>query len=413
MIDYSKFTLDNGLRVIVHENHTTPLAAFNLLYNVGARDEHPDKTGFAHLFEHLMFGGSLNIPNFDEPLQRAGGENNAFTTNDITNYYITLPATNLETAFWLESDRMLSLAFSEKSLEVQRHVVIEEFNERYFSQPYGDLWLLLRPLSYKVHPYQWATIGKEIAHIELAKMEDVKRFFSTYYCPSNAILCVSGNVKMEQVKSLAQKWFGSIAPGQAVKRNLPVEPVQEEARMLTVNRPVPLDCITKTFHCSARTDDEFYTEDLLTDILSDGQSSRIYNALVKQKQLFTEADIYVTGDMDKGLIIAEGKLRPGVGMSEAEAALDEELNKMANELVRKEELEKVKNKISSSLMFSEMNILNNAMNLAFAELSGDAGDANMELEKYQRVTSEKIINRSKEIFRKENSNTLYYLKQEN
>ena len=409
MIQFSKFTLDNGLRVIVHQDTTTPLAVFNLLYDVGARDESPDRTGFAHLFEHLMFGGSENIPSFDEPLQMASGDNNAFTSNDITNYYMTLPAANLETAFWLESDRMNNLAFSEKSLEVQRNVVIEEFNERYLNQPYGDLWLLLRPLAYKVHPYQWATIGKNINHVANASMNDVKHFFKKFYNPNNAILCVAGNVTHDQVKALAEKWFGGIPRGEDYKRNLPVEPPQTEARVQTVHKPVPYDCMVKCYHSAGRMDAEYYTEDLLTDILSDGFSSRVYKELIKNKKLFSEIDIYLTGDQDKGLVIAEGKLSEGVSMQDAEAALDAELAKMTAELVTTEELEKVKNKISSNLMFAEMNVLNVAMNLCFAELMGDANLANQELEQYQRVTAEMIRERSVQIFRKENSSTLYYL----
>jgi len=409
MINFTKFTLDNGLRVIVHQDTTTPLAVFNLLYDVGARDERSDRTGFAHLFEHLMFGGSENIPSFDEPLQMASGDNNAFTSNDITNYYMTLPAANLETAFWLESDRMNNLAFSQKSLDVQRNVVIEEFNERYLSQPYGDLWLLLRPLAYKVHPYQWATIGKSIDHVANASMTDVKNFFKKFYNPNNAILCVAGNVNHDQVKALTEKWFGGIQRGEDYKRNLPVEPAQTEARVQTVYKPVPYDCIVKCYHSAGRIDDAYYTEDLLTDVLSDGFSSRIYKELVKNKQLFSEVDIYLTGDQDKGLVIAEGKLSEGVSMEVAEAALDAEIAKMTTELISDEELEKVKNKISSNLMFAEMNVLNVAMNLCFAELMGDANMANEELEQYQRVTAEMIRDRSAQIFRKENSSTLYYL----
>ncbi len=409
MINHSKFTLDNGLRVIVHENSTTPLAAVNLLYDVGARDEDPNKTGFAHLFEHLMFGGSENIPNYDEPLQRAGGENNAFTSNDITNYYITLPAYNLETAFWLESDRMKNLAFIDKSLEVQRNVVIEEFNERYFSQPYGDIWLLLRPLAYKVHPYQWATIGKEISHIANATMPDVRSFFTKHYNPSNAVLCVAGNVTESQVRKLCDKWFANIPSGVPLQRNLPVEPKQTQARREVVHRDVPYDLVIKAYHASARTDKSFYAEDLLTDVLSDGYSSRFYNELVKKQKIFTEADVYVTGDFDKGLIVAEGKLREGVKPEDAEAAIDAEIAKITKSIPSSDEVQKVKNKISSSLMFSEMSVLNNAMNLSIAELMGEAEDANKELEKYSSVTGEEMTERASEIFRPENSSTLYYL----
>src|SRR5690554_812885 len=230
MVKYNRFILKNGLRVLVHEDPSTPMAVMNILYDVGARDEDEDQTGFAHLFEHLMFGGSVNIPQYDKPLQLVGGENNAFTSNDITNYYITLPAVNLETAFWLESDRMLGLAFNEKSLEVQRNVVCEEFKQRYLNQPYGDAWLRLRPLAYQVHPYRWATIGRALEHIEQARMEDVKAFFAKHYTPENAILAVAGHVRTDDVKQLAEKWFGPISSGERYVRRLPVEPEQLEPR---------------------------------------------------------------------------------------------------------------------------------------------------------------------------------------
>lgn len=408
MITFEKFKLDNGLTIIVHEDTSTPLAAINILYDVGAKDEHPEQTGFAHLFEHLMFGGSVNISKYDEPLERAGGENNAFTNNDITNYYLTLPANNLETGFWLESDRMLSLAFSKKSLDVQRNVVIEEFNERYNNQPYGDVWLLLRPLAYKVHPYQWATIGKEISHIANAKLDDVKSFFKRFYCPSNAIMVVAGNVKTEEIKRLSQKWFGGIPAGKKNQRNLPVEPPQTERRELTVKKEVPFDSIFKAYHCSGRTDKEFYTEDLMTDVLADGRSSRFYKELVKEKKLFSEVDAYISADMDKGLVVVEGKLVKGVKMEDAEAAIENELQKIKNELVSNDELSKVKNKIDASLQFSEMNVLNKAMNLAYSELLGDADFINQESVEYNAVTLEEIQKQANLIFQETNCSTLYY-----
>ncbi|MEO6882793.1 MAG: pitrilysin family protein [Bacteroidia bacterium] len=409
MIKYEKFELANGLKVIVHEDKLTELACMNILYDVGARDENPEQTGFAHLFEHLMFGGSVNIPNYDEPLQRAGGENNAFTTNDITNYYLTLPATNIETAFWLESDRMLSLAFSEKSLEVQRNVVIEEFKQSYLNQPYGDAWLMMRPLAYKVHPYRWATIGKEISHIEKAKIEDVKNFFKKHYVPNNAIMVIAGNVTLEQVKKLSEKWFAPIPAGIKIKRALPVEPKQKEARQETVEQNVPASRIYKAYHVCSRTDDDFYATDLLSDILSRGNSSRLYKSLVKDKQKFNEISAYTSGDMDKGLFVISGKLAKNVSMEDAEKAIDDELMLLRNEIIGKEELEKVKNKIESSLVFSEMDILTKAMNLAVSELMGDCDLINQEIEKYTSVNAEKLQQLSKSIFNPENCSTLYYL----
>ncbi|MBL7890323.1 MAG: insulinase family protein [Bacteroidia bacterium] len=409
MIDFERFELPNGLKVIVHQDNSTPLACINILYNVGARDEAPEQTGFAHLFEHLMFGGSVNIPNYDEPLQRVGGENNAFTTNDITNYYLTLPAENLETGFWLESDRMLSLAFSEKSLEVQRNVVIEEFKQRYLNQPYGDVWLLLRPMAYKVHPYRWDTIGKEIAHIENAKIQDVKNFFQRFYCPNNAIMVVAGNVELEEVKVLAEKYFAPIPKGPDNKRNLPVEPAQQEARSLTVERDVPVDAIYKAYHMCSRYDKEYYAVDLISDVLSRGNSSRLYNVLVKDKQLFSDIHAYVMGDFDKGLFVISGKLVAGVDMKTAEAAIAVELNKIKTEPVSADELTKVKNKMESSHTFGEVDVLNKATNLAISELLGDANFINKEVEKYLAVTQEEMMTQANQIFRDENCSTLYYM----
>jgi predicted Zn-dependent peptidase len=302
MIQYNRFVLENGLRVLVHEDNSTPLAVVNIMYDAGARDENPEQTGFAHFFEHLMFGGSVNIPDYDEPLQKAGGENNAYTTNDLTNYYCQLPAQNIETAFWLESDRMLSLAFSKKSLEVQRKVVSEEFKEHYINKPYGDVWHKLRELAYKVHPYRWMTIGKELSHIENAKLDDVKQFFFKHYRPVNAILVVTGNVKTDDIKKLAEKWFGSIPAGEKYVRNLPEEPVQTEPRELTVHADVPLDALYKTWHIEGRLDKGYYVTEMITDILSGGGSSRLFQALVKEKQLFSQIDCHHFGSIDKGLV---------------------------------------------------------------------------------------------------------------
>jgi predicted Zn-dependent peptidase len=412
-LQFKKFTLDNGLRVIYHEDKSTPLVCMNILYDVGARDEDPNRTGFAHLFEHLMFGGSINIPSYDEPLQRVGGENNAFTSNDITNYYLTLPTANLETAFWLESDRMLSLAFSEKSFEVQRNVVIEEFKQRYLNQPYGDIWLLMRPLVYKVHPYLWDTIGKDISHISEAKMEDVKAFFKKFYCPNNAIMVLAGNTSLEEVKRLAQKWFAPIPKGPDNKRNLPAEPEQKEFRSLTVEREVPFNAIYQTYRMCSRRDKEFYAVDLLSDILSDGNSSRLYNELVKNKKMFSELSAYADDSMDKGMFVISGKVLDGISLEAAEKAIAEEMDKLKTEKVREKELQKVQNKIEATLEFSEMNIMNKALNFAIAELLGDANLVNKEAEKYLAVTTEQVKEQANKIFRKENCSTLYYLAKNN
>lgn len=410
MIKFEKFTLDNGLKVIVHQDKTTPIVAFNLLYNVGARDEDENKTGFAHLFEHLMFGGSVNIPNFDEPLQFVGGDNNAFTSNDITNYYITLPKNNIETAFWLDSDRMLSLAFTEKSLEVQRQVVIEEFKQNYLNQPYGDVWLLLRPLAYQNHPYKWATIGKEISHIENASMQDVKDFFYKYYLPNNAILSIAGDIEIDEIKQLAKKWFGDIPKGNELNRNLPKELKQTEERRLKVEREVPANAIYKAYHMCKKTDNDFYATDLLSDVLSLGNSSRLYQSLVKEQKLFSEINAYVIGSFDEGLFIISGNLQDTVTFEEAEIAIENELSKVKTTLIQEKELEKVKNKIVSTLLFSETSVLNKAMNLAISELLGDANDVNTEEEKYMKVTTQDINRIANQILVSTNCSTLIYAK---
>ena len=409
MVDFNRFTLANGLRVLVHEDDTTPMAVVNILYDVGARDEEEGKTGFAHLFEHLMFGGSVNIPSYDEPLQRVGGENNAFTSNDITNYYITLPAVNLETAFWLESDRMLSLAFSEKSLETQRNVVCEEFKQRYLNQPYGDVWLKLRPLAYTTHPYRWATIGQELKQIEDARMEDVKAFFQKHYNPQNAIMVVGGSVKTEDVKRLAEKWFEPIPAGEKYHRNLPKEPEQSSAREETVLAKVPLNAIYMAFKMPERMSVAYQSYDLLSDILSQGQSSRLYNSLLKEQQLFSDIHAYITSSIDEGLMVVEGKLREGVSVETAEAAIWAELEHIKSEPVTANELTKVKNKSESIMVFAEMSLLDKAMNLAYYELLGDAALLNSEIDRYQSVTAAQIQEAAQQLFVKEKSSTLYYL----
>ena len=408
MVNFERFTLANGLRVLVHQDTSTPMAVVNVLYDVGAKDENPVRTGFAHLFEHLMFGGSINVPVYDEPLQMAGGENNAYTTNDLTNYYIQLPAENLETAFWLESDRMLSLAFSENSLEVQRKVVCEEFKEHYLNKPYGDVWLKLRDLAYEVHPYRWMTIGKELSHIENASLQDVKDFFFKHYRPVNAILVVAGNVTVERVKELAEKWFGPIESGEKYNRRLPAEPAQKGAKKLEVHADVPLDAFYKTWHIYPRMDQRYYVADLITEILSGGGSSRLFQSLVKEKKLFSNIECYHFGTVDAGLLTIEGKLVKGVKMEDVEKALEEELEKIKTEKISEAELQKVKNKTESQMAFEDMSVMNRANSLAFYELLGDASLMNEELNRYNKVTSDDIRDLSREIFREENSSTLYY-----
>ena len=409
MIEFDRFTLENGLRVIVHHDASTPIVAMNIIYNVGSRDEHPDRTGFAHLFEHLMFGGSKNIPRYDEPLERVGGENNAFTNNDFTNYYLTVPGHNLETAFWLESDRMLDLAFSTKSFDVQRNVVVEEFRQNYLNQPYGDAWLLLRPLAYKVHPYQWATIGKDPAHIEQAGMHEVKEFYKQYYNPCNAILVIAGNVTTDHIRQLSEKWLGPITNRSNYNRNLPVEPAQTEARSLTVHRDVPYDAIYKAWHMGGRSEQSFYASDLVSDILSAGQSGRLNQQLVKNLRLFSDISAFISGDIDAGLFVITGKLMKGVSLEDAEKALQHEIDNICRQGVEESELQKVKNRVEAIIEFSEMRVLDKAMNLAYYELLGDANLANSLIDRYTEVTVNEILAAARQIFRPENCSTLHYV----
>ncbi|MFN3841035.1 MAG: M16 family metallopeptidase [Cyclobacteriaceae bacterium] len=408
MITFSEFKLDNGLHVIVHEDPTVGIAVLNVLYDVGSRDERPDKTGFAHLFEHLMFGGSVNIPNYDEPLQLVGGENNAFTNTDITNYYLTVPASNIETGFWLESDRMLGLSFDPRVLEVQRKVVVEEFKQRYLNQPYGDVWLKLRPLAYRVHPYQWATIGKEPAHIEEATLEDVKDFFYTYYIPNNAVLVVAGNVTVNQVRQLSEKWFGPIPARDKKERRLPVEPAQNQKRVLEVEADVPASSLYMAWHMPGRFHPGFYAADLLSDILGRGESSRLYAKLVKEKELFTSLSSYVLGSVDPGLLVISGRLRSGISTRQGEEAIAAVINELITSGVDELELTKVKNQSETALEFDEVEVMNRAMSLAFASLSGDVNHVNLEKELVNKVVAEDIMNAAGAILREENLNVLHY-----
>ncbi|WP_334167949.1 pitrilysin family protein [Phocaeicola paurosaccharolyticus] len=408
MIQVNKHTLDNGLRIVHSQDKTTQMVALNILYDVGAKDEDENHTGFAHLFEHLMFGGSVNIPDYDTHVQNAGGENNAWTNNDITNYYITLPLQNVETAFWLESDRMLSLDFNEKSLEVQRQVVIEEFKQRNLNQPYGDTSHIVRDMAYKVHPYKWPTIGKEISHIENATMEDVRSFFFSHYAPNNAILAVTGNISFEETIAMAEKWFGPIQRRDVIKRNLIKEPEQLQERRETVERNVPVDAIYMAFHMSNRKDRDYYAYDMLSDLLSNGRSSRFIQNLVQEKKFFSNIDAYISGSVEEGLFHISGKPVPSISLKDAEKAIWEELEAIKNSELPMNELDKVKNKYESEQIFSNMNYLNVATNLAFFELLGNAEDINNEVEKYRSVDADHIQMVAKKTFTPNNSSTLYY-----
>ena len=404
----NRHILDNGLRLVHSQDESTQMVALNILYNVGARDEHPEHTGFAHLFEHLMFGGSVNIPDYDTPLQLAGGENNAWTNNDITNYYLTVPYQNVETAFWLESDRMLSLDFNERSLEVQRGVVMEEFKQRCLNQPYGDVSHLLRPLAYQTHPYQWPTIGKDLSHIANATLEEVKDFFFRFYAPNNAIIAVTGHISFEEALRLTEKWFGPIPRREVPVRNLPVEQEQTEERRLVVERNVPLDALFMAFHMCDHLHPDYYAYDILSDILSNGRSSRLNQRLVQEKQLFSTIDAYISGTLDAGLFHIAGKPAAGVSLETAEKAVWDELELLKQEFVGEQELEKVKNKFESTQIFGNINYLNVATNLAWFELLGRAEDMETEVKRYRSVTIEQLQQVAQTAFRKENGVVLYY-----
>lgn len=404
----NRHILDNGLRLVHHEDTGTQMVAMNIVYDVGARDEHPDHTGFAHLFEHLMFGGSMHIPDYDTPLQHAGGENNAWTNNDITNYYLTVPAANAETGFWLESDRMLALAFSPRSLEVQRGVVMEEFKQRCLNLPYGDVGHLIRPLAYQVHPYRWPTIGKELSHIAQATLDEVEEFFYRHYAPNNAVLAVTGHISWDETRRLAEKWFGPIPRREVPLRCLPQEPIQTEERRLTVEREVPVDALYMAFHICGRDEADFYIYDALSDILSNGRSSRLTQALLLERKLFSAIDAYVSGSREPGLLHISGRLAAGVTLEQAETAVWEELERLKEMPVDETELEKVKNKFESTQIFGNINYLNVATNLAWFELTGKAEDIDQEVDRYRAVSAEQLQNCARRTFCRCNTNVLYY-----
>jgi zinc protease len=408
MIRYDKFTLDNGLRILVHEDKSTPLTAMNILYDVGSRDEDPEFTGLAHLFEHLMFGGTEQIPEFDKHILIAGGENNAFTNTDITDFYTTLPSVNIETAFWLESDRMNLLDFSQRNLDIQKSVVIEEYNQRYLNQPFGDAMLIMRPLAYRIHPYRWATIGKDISHIRNITLDKIRNFFFTHYAPNNAILTLSGNIKTETALSMAEKWFGKIERRNIVPRNLPAEPRQAEERRLEVEKDVPVDALYKAWHTGQRNGDDFYTLDLITDLLAGGESGRLYTKLVRQMQLFSEINAYITSDIDPGLFIFHGKLMKGVDIQYAEEAVLKVIDELKEKYPTQSEMEKVKNKYESSNVFANTNVLNKAINLSFYDLIGKPELINTEVDLYRKIDRNMVVEACRRYFDQSTCSTLYY-----
>lgn len=408
MVKYEKFTLKNGLQVVVHEDHNTPMAVLNLMYDVGSRDEDEQKTGFAHLFEHLMFGGSVNIESFDEEIQVAGAENNAYTSPDVTNYYITIPSDNLETAFWAESDRMLSLSFNPEVLEVQRKVVIEEFKQVYLNKPYGDVWLKLRDLAYEKHSYKWPTIGKEIAHIEQATMEDVKAFFKKHYLPNNAVLVVGGNVTVPQVKALCEKWFEPISAGEKPVRNIPKEPKQQQKRTLTVNSDVPVSAYYRAYHVCDRLDKNYYTTDLLADVLGRDKSSRLYQRLVQEKRLMGSISAYITGSFDNGLLVISGKMKEGVTYEQVEQEIDAVINEFKANGITEDELFKLRSQAETLHLYEQLELLERCIALAYGTLLGDTEMANKELQEIEKVTKEQLLAVANEVLVEENSNVMYY-----
>ena len=410
MITYDSHTLANGLRVVVNRDPDSAMAAVNLLYAVGARNESPDCTGFAHLFEHLMFRGTRNVPDFDAPLQLACGENNAFTNNDYTDYYITLPKDNIETALWLESDRMRGLDISDEVLETEKRVVLEEYNQRYLNQPYGDMWKLLRGMCYTTHPYRWPTIGLTPDHIRDASMATVRSFYNRYYSPQRCILSVSSGHDPEHIFTLAEKWFGRIAASSAVADQIPAEPLQTSARRLEVERDVPATAIMIAFPMGDRLSRNYYLCDMLTDVLAGGTSARLYQRLVKGRRLMGATNAYITGDVDPGLLVVTANLLPETSVAEAEQALWEELRELATNAPSDYELTKIKNKFEAEMTYGEMNIMNKAMNLGYYSMLGDLPLINREAELFRSITRSEICAAAAEMFRPERSSTLIYAK---
>ena len=412
MITVNKYQFLNGLRLLHHADSNTRMVAINLLYDVGARDESPDCTGFAHLFEHLMFGGSLHIPDFDTALQKAGGENNAWTSNDITNYYTIVPRQNVETAFWLESDRMLGLDFSQHSLDVQKAVVMEEFKQRTLNQPYGDIPAIIRELAYREHPYRWPVIGRDISHIEKATLEDVRSFFYNHYAPNNAILAVVGDISFEEALRLSEKWFSPIEKRNIAPRCILPEPEQEAPRYKEVVRDIPSDAIVKAYHMGRRCDADYQTCDLMSDILSNGRSSRLFRRLVMEKSLFTSIDASITGDIDEGLFLINGRLNQGVSLQQADEAIEEELGRLCRESASEQEISKLVHKFETGYLFSNLSYVDKAANLSYFELIDAAESIDREVEKYYRITPESLQKTAQAVFRANNMSTLYYKAQD-
>ncbi|MFI3315614.1 MAG: pitrilysin family protein [Rikenellaceae bacterium] len=408
MIDYEKRVLKNGLTVLLHYDNSTPLVAVNTIYKVGAKDENPNKTGFAHLFEHLMFGGTKEIKDYDIPIQMCSGENNAFTNNDYTNYYIVMPKDNLEVALYLEADRMVNLDINSRSLSVQQKVVEEEYKERYVNRPYGDIWSIIRPMVYKKHPYRWSTIGADIAHVRDASLEDVKSFYDRYYTPQNAILAIAGDIDMNSTWEMVERVYGNISKGEIIEKERHLEPIQTKQQIVEVERDVPSSIVYIIFHMGNRTSREFAICDVISDILSGGSSSRMYQSLIKQQRLFSAINAYISGDVEEGMFVVTGTLLPETTIEMGENALWQELEKIKTEAVGDYELEKVKNKFEVNTIFGELNVMNKAMNLCYYEMLGDISLINKEIATFHSIKKEELSQTATKLFTKENSSILRY-----
>ncbi len=408
MISFQRRILSNGLRVLVHEDPNTPLAAVNVAYLVGSRDEVPDRTGLAHLFEHLMFSGSRNAPHFDDWLQRAGGENNAYTTNDYTTFYEILPAQNVETALFLESDRMLDLRITRRAFETQRRVVIEEFKETCLSEPYGDMLHHLSAMMYRVHPYRWPVIGLSPDHIASVTLEEVRAFYERWYTPNNAVLSICGPLKADDAFALAEKWFGAIPPGPSLERSFPAEAEGTGLCERILEAEVPVPAIFMAFRTPPRLHSDFYAADLLSDVLASGQSSRLYRRLVKERRLLSSVEASVTSTFDPGMLIVEAKLAEGVSIEEATGALWEELDALVEVPIEARELIKIQQRFENTVVYSETSVLNKAQYLGFYELLQRAELLNEEVELYRRVSAEDLQRAARQLFRREHALVLTY-----
>lgn len=409
-IPFTRHRLSNGLTLIIHQDTTTPLAACNIVYHVGSRDENPEQTGMAHLFEHFMFSGSVHIQNFDTELQKIGAVNNAYTSQDITHYYAILPANNLETLFWLESDRMLSLGFEQEQLDIQKHVVIEEFKENFLNRPFGNLWHHFYHQVYQQYPYRWLPIGEKIEHIESVTMSDVKDFFYRFYRPNNAVLVVSGNVVPEEVIALAEKWFGNIPAGVPIVRNYPKENTQKESRFQLIEDNFPYELLVKGWLMCDRLNPDFYAHDLLSDLLGAGHSSYLYRKFVTEESLFTSLSCHISAVAGPGTFVIMGTPTEGVSLEEADQQLSDYLHNFTFDGNLPHNLQKVKNRVETILLNNEIKIEERSSILAVSETISCIEDYEKEKENYFAVSETKIKELYPKLLDKTKSNTSFYRK---